>query len=116
MAEFNWIITANDVKIDDQGLKNVVTAIHWRHTATDGEYFVDAYGCAAVGEPAPADFTDYASLTKEQEVSWLEETLDVPSMQASLEAQVSISTLQQIQPLCFTDLLLMVQLGDQLLQ
>ena len=90
MTVFEWIISANDVILDEAGMKDVVTAVHWRYNATDGEFFVDTYGCAAVGTPTPEHFTDYDSLTKEQEVSWLEETLDVPSMQASLEAQLEL--------------------------
>ena len=90
MAEFNWIISANDVKLDDQGLKNIVAAIHWRYEAIDGNFSADTCGCAAVGEPTPADFTDYQSLTKEQEVKWLEATINVSQLQSDLEARIEL--------------------------
>lgn len=91
---FDWIISAMDCKIHEGAMTDVVQTVHWRYNATDvveeKTYFAEMYGATAVGEPTPENFTDYNSLTKEQVVGWLEETLDVTSMQENLTKQIEL--------------------------
>jgi hypothetical protein len=100
--EFEWIISAMDCKIHEGEMTDVVQTVHWRYNATnevEGKtYFAEMYGATQVGEPTPENFTDYNSLTKEQVVGWLEETLDVESMEESLTKQVEL----QINPIDVT--------------
>lgn len=98
--EFNWIISAMDCKVLDGSMTDVVQTVHWRYNATnivpatsgstEKTYFAEMYGAARVGDPTPENFTDYNSLTKEQIVGWLEEALDVDSMQENLTNQINL--------------------------
>ena len=98
----DWIISAMDCKIHEGEMTDVVQTVHWRYNATDvveeKTYFAEMYGATAVGEPTPENFTDYNSLTKEQVVGWLEETLDVTTMQENLTKQIEL----QINPIDVT--------------
>ena len=99
---FDWIISAMDCKIHEGEMTDVVQTVHWRYNATDvveeKTYFAEMYGATAVGDPTPDNFTDYNSLTKEQVVGWLEETLDVTTMQENLTKQIEL----QINPIDVT--------------
>ena len=88
--EYNWIISAMDVKLSEGEMKDVVYNIHWRRTLADGEFAADSYGTCAVGEPTPEQFVSYEDLTKEEVESWLEANLDVESIDAGLLAQVEL--------------------------
>lgn len=100
--EFNWVISAMDCKIQEGEMTDVVQTVHWRYNATeivDGKtYFADIYGATNVGEPTPENFTSYSDLTKDQVVGWLEETLNVLSMQENLSTQIEL----QINPIDIT--------------
>lgn len=89
-TKFEWIISACDVILNEGTMKDVITTIHWRYNATNDGFFADMYGASAVGQPTPADFTDYDQVTKDQMIGWLEEVLDVPAMQDQLNAQIEL--------------------------
>jgi hypothetical protein len=106
--EFNWIISAMDCKIHEGEMTDVVQTVHWRYNATEivpatsgsteKTYFAETYGASQVGEPTPEDFTSYSDLTKEQVVGWLEEVLDITTMQENLTNQINL----QINPVNVT--------------
>lgn len=85
---YTWIISAMDVKLSEGELKNVVTNIHWRYKATEGEYSAEVYGTCPVSEPTPEAFVSYEDLTKEEVEAWLEASLDVESLKEGLDAQI----------------------------
>ena len=87
---FEWVISACDVILDEGTMKDVITTIHWRYNATNDGYFAGSYGASAVGQPTPANFTNYNEVTKDQMVSWLEAVLDVPAMQENLNSQIEL--------------------------
>lgn len=86
--EYNWIVSAMDVKLSEGEMKDVVYNIHWRRNATEGEYSAEVYGTCPVGEPTPEQFVSYEDLTKEEVESWLEANLDVESIDAGLASQI----------------------------
>ena len=90
MTKFDWIISAMECKVKEDNLSDVVILVHWRYNATSEEYFADTYGATSVPMPTGEDFTPYAELTKEQVVSWLENTLDVEEMQINLNNQIDL--------------------------
>jgi hypothetical protein len=98
MTKFDWIISAMECKVKEDNLSDVVILVHWRYNAASDEYFADTYGATSVPLPTGEDFTPYAELTKEQVVSWLENTLDVEAMQLQLEANIEL----QINPINVT--------------
>ena len=90
MTKFDWIISAMECKVKEDNLSDVVILVHWRYNATSGEYFADTYGATSVPMPTGEDFTPYAELTKDQVVSWLENTLDIEAMQSNLNNQIDL--------------------------
>ena len=91
MNTYNWIISALECKVSEDGLTNVVSTIHWRYNATnENGITVDTYGAQGVGSPDPADFTPYENITKDQVIGWLEALLDVPALQLQLDKQINL--------------------------
>lgn len=89
--EYNWIISAMDVKLSEGEMKDVVYNIHWRRSAIDGEYSAEVYGTCPVGNPTPEQFVSYEDLTKEEVESWLEANLDVEAIDAGLASQIELA-------------------------
>lgn len=86
--QFDWIVVQLDTKPQDGDLMDVVSVVHWRRRATDGEYVVESYGAMACPTPSETDFTAYPDLTQEQVESWLEAGLDVEAIDNGLKAQI----------------------------
>lgn len=86
----SWIISAMDVKLSEGDLKDVVTLVHWRRNAIEGEYSAEVYGTCPVGDPTPEQFVSYEDLTKEEVEAWLEASLDVEAIDAGLDAQIEL--------------------------
>lgn len=89
--EFNWIISAMDVKLSEGEMKDVVYNVHWRRSAVDGEFSAEVYGTCPVGEPTPEQFVSYEDLTKEEVEAWLVANLDVEAIDSGLQAQIELA-------------------------
>ena len=85
---FDWVIVQLDTKPQDGDLMDVVSVVHWRRKATDGEHHVESYGAMACPTPSETDFTAYPDLTQEQVESWLEAGLDVEAIDNGLVSQI----------------------------
>jgi hypothetical protein len=48
------------------------------------------YGTCPVGDPTPEQFVSYEDLTKEEVEAWLEESLDVESIDSGLAANIEL--------------------------
>ena len=98
----NWVISAMECKVHEEDMTDVVIIVHWRYQARETheekEYFAETYGATSVGQPDPENFTPFDQLTKEQVVGWLEESLDVEQMNASLQENINL----QINPVVVT--------------
>jgi hypothetical protein len=91
MITFNWTISAVERAVSLDGLQDVIQTVHWRYRGTDeNEVTAETYGATAVGAPNPQDFTPFDEVTAADVEAWLEVLLDVPSMQANLEAQIAL--------------------------
>jgi hypothetical protein len=76
-----WSISQLDRKTAD----GFVTCAHWTVSATDGDFSAGAYGtCGFDGELT----TPYESLTKEQVLEWVWQTVDKDAYEASLATQI----------------------------
>jgi len=77
--EINWIISSLECKTSENGLSKVVSRIQWRCEALtiyeEKEYITEVYGPADMLPPDPNNFIPYESLTKEQVVQWLTDTM-----------------------------------------
>ena len=87
-----WQVAALDCKQDTEGLADVVSVIHWRKSATevvgDKTYTGYNYGACLIAPPDEENFIAFEDLTEEEVISWLEATLDVNAIDASLDAQI----------------------------
>jgi outer membrane biosynthesis protein TonB len=84
-----WTISALDCAVALDGLSNVVKTIHWRYRGTnENGTTAEVYGAQPVEEPNPESFIQYDDLTLEIVSAWLEETIDLESMQASIISQI----------------------------
>lgn len=90
MATFKWVIMQLDTKPQEQGLQDVVSVVHWRRNAQDGQYIAESYGTMACETPSSTDFTAYPDLTQAQVESWLEAGLDVATIDKGLLEQIEM--------------------------
>jgi hypothetical protein len=89
---YKWTINALDAKISHDSKDNVINTIHWGYSAVDNDdatKTASSIGTHSVTYDAD-NFTEYASLTEENVIAWLEAGLDVDSMKASLDAQIEL--------------------------
>lgn len=90
---FEWMVSSmEEYPTTSEGLNDVVFIVHWRRTATqvvgDKTYTAETYSSLNVPAPSPDDFTPYEDLTFEQVCGWLNQLLDVQTIDASLEQQI----------------------------
>jgi hypothetical protein len=99
MTTFTWSFPQFDVAKAEDGLTDVVKTIHWRYDAVDGDYSAGSYGTVGVGAPNPTDFIPFASLTEAWAIAAVSESVDVPAMNTSLEAQIATAKNPPIVPM-----------------
>jgi len=64
-----------------------VYTVHWTLAANNGTYSSSAYGSIGLESPA-GDAIPYADLTPELVIGWVQAKLDVPAIEAALQAQL----------------------------
>lgn len=85
-----WIISDLEVKPSVDTLTDVVAIVHWRRQAEElvGEdkvLIADMYGACNINLPEAESFIPFEELTEETVIGWLESTLAVDVVDASLE-------------------------------
>jgi hypothetical protein len=91
MITYNWTISALDCKVNEEGLQDVVTTVHWRYRGTDEDGITaEVYGAQAVGEPNPDAFTPYPDLVESQVTGWLENEMDMEAIQENIINQINL--------------------------
>ena len=87
---YNWNISQLDAKISEGDKSNVIYNIHWRYNAIDesGDYNASMYGTHSVSYVEGEPFIEYADLSKDDVVGWLEEGMNVEEMKSDLDAQI----------------------------
>jgi hypothetical protein len=81
--EFNWDVVQMDRLTSD----GFVTTVHYTVSAVDGEFTASTYGTVGYTQEE-GNFTPYESLTKEQVIGWVKDSLGEETVQAGLAAQV----------------------------
>jgi hypothetical protein len=82
----NWKI--NTLEYTNDNDKGVVTA-HWDCTLLEGEYSARRYGsCSFQPDATSEGYVPFEDLTEEIVLGWVQATLDVEEMEASLLAQI----------------------------
>ena len=77
-----WTISQLDRQISD----GFVTTAHWQAVVIDGGYSASVYNtCSWTGEPTIA----YDSLTQNDVLAWVWQSVDKEAVEAALEAQIA---------------------------
>ena len=91
---YTWLIQELKAKVQDEdsGLENVITTIHWRYRGEDGEHSHELYGTMNLEAPEADAFIAWDDLKgdKETVISWLENGLDVESLQANIAKVIEL--------------------------
>ena len=74
-------------QMERQTADGLVTTVHWRATAQDGDDVATAYG--SVGLERGNSFIEYNSLTQEQVIAWVKEKIDADTVEANLTAELA---------------------------
>jgi len=88
--KFAWSFPQFVVNPSLDGLTNVVTAINWVCTGTNGTYTVSTSGTAYLGSPNPAEFVPYANITQEMAYSWVSGCINMPGVEAQIASQINL--------------------------
>ena len=94
--QMTWVINGMLTAPSEDGLTDVVKSINWTRTATeevvDGEtpkiYVASFPGVTPCPTPSSENFIAYPDLTEAEVIAWLEQLVDVPSLDARLTKQV----------------------------
>lgn len=87
-TNYFWSVYQLDTAPSLDGLVDVVITVHYGRTAVEGEYTAYTYGTMGCATPSETDFTAYPDLTFEQVCTWLDNGLDVPSIDAGLQQNI----------------------------
>lgn len=91
MINYTWTFPAFDCIIDEDGLHDVVTTVHWRYRGTDQDGITaETYGAQSVGQPNPEAFTPFPNLSEEQVIGWMEETMDMEVLNQNITSQINL--------------------------
>ena len=80
---FTW----NVVQMDRLTADGFVVTCHYVVTAVDGDYTASTYGTVGYTQ-TDKSYIPYASLTKEEVIGWVQESLGQDTVEASLTAQI----------------------------
>ena len=80
---YTWAIANLERHTDD----GIVYTVHWTLAANDGTYASSAYGSIGLEQPE-GNIIPYADLTPEIVIGWTQDRLDVPAIEAALQAQL----------------------------
>lgn len=85
MAEFNWSVPMTEYTKADGG----IFTVHWRVSASDGDFSASSYGTAGFTYDASApDFVPYDSLTEAAVLGWVWDAVDKDATEAALQANI----------------------------
>lgn len=88
MINYTWQINALEYAPELDGLPKVITQVYWTYIATEDDIVQSIYGSQPVELDDLEHFIPYQDVTEDIVISWLEQDLDVPAMQASLAVMI----------------------------
>jgi hypothetical protein len=80
---YTWAIA----NLERHTADSIVYTVHWTLSANDGTYASSAYGSIGL-EQTDGNVIPYADLTPEIVIGWVQAKLDVPAIEAALQAQL----------------------------
>jgi hypothetical protein len=94
---YTWVIEAMDCVPQEDGETDVVITVHWRQNATDGTYNATVYGTVGLTYDPDSPFTQYADLTQNQVIGWVQGALGFDQC-AQLAANLDQQIANQVNP------------------
>lgn len=82
---YTWDITGIQAYPSHGGKYDVVVAIHWVLTGTDGISSASRQGAAGIAFNPNSEFTPYENLTKEELIAWVQESLGLEGVQEAMD-------------------------------
>ena len=105
---YKWDIPQMNAHIESEGEDNVIYTVHYRYTGSE-ESGGETYSSTTIGTEgytyvAGEPFVPYADTEAFEAVviGWLEDSLDVPAMQASIAATIALEITPVNEDLYFT--------------
>ena len=105
---YKWDIPQMNAHIESDGEDNVIYTVHYRYTGSE-ESGGETYSSTNIGTQgytyvAGEPFVPYADTEAFEDVviGWLEDSLDVPAMQASIAATIALEITPVNEDLYFT--------------
>lgn len=98
MASFTWTFPQFIVNPQEGSLQNVVIAINWVCTGTDGNVTSSASGTVKLGTPNPAQFIPYADITQEMAYQWVSQGISMLGVEMQIENQIAQISQPLVQP------------------
>jgi len=105
---YKWDIPQMNAHIQAEGEDNVIYTVHWRYTGSEEsggkDYSSTQIGTQSYTYVAGDPFVPYADTEAFEAIviGWLEGSLDVPAMQASIAATIAIEIAPVNEDLYFT--------------
>jgi hypothetical protein len=99
MANANWAIANLERHLPDGDTcpDGAVYTAHWTASLEQDGKSASAYGSVGFGDPNPDSFTPFSSLTEEQVLTWVFETLGVDQV-VTIEESLYNQVQQEINP------------------
>lgn len=98
MATFTWTFPQFIVNPQEGALQNVVVAINWVCTGTDGTVTSSASGTVKLGTPNPAQFIPYADITQEMAYQWVSQGISMSGVETQIATQIAQISQPLVQP------------------
>ena len=89
-----WNVAALDATKTVGSLSDVVTAVHWTASDSDGDHTGSAYGSVSLAEADSGSFTAYADITKANAIAWAKAALgsdEVTAIETGIANQITES-------------------------
>lgn len=96
--KYTWSFPQFIVNPTSGRLSNVVTAINWICTGTDGLVTSSSSGTVQLGSPNPAEFVPYDQITQEMAFNWVSQSISVSGVESAIAAQIKQISAPQLQP------------------
>lgn len=98
MTTYAWSFPQFIVDPFSAGLSNVVVAINWVCTGTDGINSSSASGTVKLPTPNPAQFVPYQDITQQMAYDWVSDSISMSVVEAEIARQIVVLSKPVIQP------------------
>ena len=91
MNTYTWLVDSIDCIPSLEGQTNVVCNVHWRVNVTDETYNATTYGVQPLTYTTDSSFTEYAGLTLETVIGWVQTAMgsdQVTAIQTQLDKMI----------------------------